>query len=121
MNRCSWCNLKNSRYIEYHDKEWGVPNFLDKYLLEMLILEMFQAGLSFECILNKRENFYNAYDEYDLDKICSYGDEKYKELNRKLTENEWKQIEDYIDFLGFENGFVQELGEHEEEYVPKWW
>lgn len=48
-------------------------------------------------------------------------DEKYKELNRKLTENEWKQIEDYIDFLGFENGFVQELGEHEEEYVPKWW
>ena len=48
-------------------------------------------------------------------------DEKYKELNRKLTENEWKQIEYYIDFLGFENGFVQELGEHEEEYVPKWW
>ena len=48
-------------------------------------------------------------------------DAKYKELNRKLTENEWKQIEDYIDFLGFENGFVQELGEHEEEYVPKWW
>lgn len=48
-------------------------------------------------------------------------DEKYKELNRKLTENEWKQIEDYIDFLRFENGFVQELGEHEEEYVPKWW
>lgn len=48
-------------------------------------------------------------------------DEKYKELNRKLNENEWKQIEDYIDFLGFENGFVQELGEHEEEYVPKWW
>ncbi len=48
-------------------------------------------------------------------------DENYKELNRKLTENEWKQIEDYIDFLGFENGFVQELGEHEEEYVPKWW
>ena len=48
-------------------------------------------------------------------------DENYKELNRKLNENEWKQIEDYIDFLGFENGFVQELGEHEEEYVPKWW
>lgn len=48
-------------------------------------------------------------------------DEKYKELNRKLNENEWKQIEDYIGFLGFENGFVQELGEHEEEYVPKWW
>ena len=48
-------------------------------------------------------------------------DENYKELNRKLTKNEWKQIENYIDFLGFENGFVQELGEHEEEYVPKWW
>ena len=92
MNRCRWCNLKNQRYIEYHDKEWGVSNFLDKYLLEMLILEMFQAGLSFECILNKRENFYNAYDEYDLDKICSYGDEKYKELleNKGIIRNRLK-------------------------------
>ena len=55
MTRCKWCNLKNQKYIEYHDKEWCVPNFDDKYLYEMLILESFQAGLSWECILNKRE------------------------------------------------------------------
>ncbi len=47
MNRCKWCNLKNKKYIEYHDLEWGVPNFDDKYLFEMLILESFKAGLSF--------------------------------------------------------------------------
>ena len=47
--------------------------------------------------------------------------EEYKEISRKLTPKEWKKIENYIDELGFENGFIQELGEHEEEYVPKWW
>ena len=55
--RCHWCNLKNKLYVEYHDKEWCVPNFDDKYLYEMLILESFQAGLSWECVLNKREGF----------------------------------------------------------------
>ena len=48
-------------------------------------------------------------------------DEKYKEINRKLTKEEWKEIERYIDNLEFKNGYIQELGEHEEEYVPKWW
>ena len=47
--------------------------------------------------------------------------EEYKEINRKLTKEEWKQIEDYIEKLDFKNGYIQELGEHEEEYVPKWW
>ena len=51
--RCKWCNLKNELYVKYHDEEWGVPNFDDKYLFEMLILESFQAGLSWECVLNK--------------------------------------------------------------------
>lgn len=60
MIRCKWCNLKNEKYIEYHDKEWCKPNFEDKYLFEMLILESFQAGLSWECVLNKRENFRKA-------------------------------------------------------------
>ena len=55
MNRCKWCNLKNPKYIKYHDEEWGVPNFDDRYLYEMLVLESFHAGLSWECILNKRE------------------------------------------------------------------
>ena len=53
MIRCKWCNLNNPKYIEYHDNEWCKPNFDDKYLFEMLILESFQAGLSWECILNK--------------------------------------------------------------------
>ena len=57
MVRCKWCNLKNEKYIEYHDKEWGVPVYEDRHLYEMLILESFQAGLSWECILSKREAF----------------------------------------------------------------
>ena len=66
--RCKWCNLKNPQYIEYHDNEWGKTNFEDKYLYEMLILESFQAGLSWECVLNKREAFRKAYDGFDIDK-----------------------------------------------------
>lgn len=57
MKRCSWCNLKNEKYVLYHDNEWGKLNKNDNYLFEMLILESFQAGLSWECILNKRESF----------------------------------------------------------------
>ena len=57
MKRCKWCNLNNINYVKYHDEEWGIPNFDDKYLFEMLILESFQAGLSWECVLNKRKYF----------------------------------------------------------------
>ena len=46
MKRCKWCNIKNKLYVDYHDKEWGIQNFTDKYLFEMLVLESFQAGLS---------------------------------------------------------------------------
>ena len=52
MRRCKWCNLKNEKYIEYHDKEWGILNLEERYLFEMLILESFQAGLSWECVIN---------------------------------------------------------------------
>ena len=78
--RCKWCNLKNPLYVEYHDTEWCVPNFDDKYLYKMLILESFQAGLSWDCVLNKRESFREAYDDFDLDKVISYDDNKVKEL-----------------------------------------
>ncbi len=78
--RCKWCNLKNPLYIEYHDHEWCVSNFDDRYLYEMLILESFQAGLSWECVLNKRENFRNAYDDFDIDKVCVYDEKKIEEL-----------------------------------------
>ena len=60
--RCAWCNPKNPLYIAYHDSEWCVPNFGDQYLYEMLLLESFQAGLSWECVLGKRESFRKAYD-----------------------------------------------------------
>lgn len=80
MKRCSWCNLKNPLYIKYHDEEWGVLNLDEKYLFEMLILESFQAGLSWECVLNKREAFRSAYDNFDIEKIIMYDDKKIEEL-----------------------------------------
>ena len=92
MIRCSWVNLKNSKYIKYHDTEWCKPNFDDKYLYEMLVLESFQAGLSWECILNKRENFRKAFDNFDIDKICYYSDIKVKKLleNKEIIRNKLK-------------------------------
>ena len=92
MNRCKWCNLNNQLYIDYHDKEWGVLNLDDSYLLEMLVLESFQAGLSWECVLNKREYFREAYDNFDIDRICDYDENKIKELegNRNIIRNRLK-------------------------------
>lgn len=78
--RCSWCNENNPKYVEYHDKEWGVPRFDDRYLFEMLVLESFQAGLSWECILNKRDNFRAAYDGFDVEKVSLYDENKQQEL-----------------------------------------
>lgn len=80
INRCKWCNLKNPLYVEYHDNEWCTPNFDENYLYEMLILESFQAGLSWECVLNKRENFRKAYDHFDLEKVIAYDETKVNEL-----------------------------------------
>lgn len=78
--RCPWANAKNETYIRYHDEEWGVPVHNDHKLLEMLILESFQAGLSWECVLNKREAFRRAFDGFDLEKICAYDDANLAEL-----------------------------------------
>ena len=90
--RCKWCNLQNPLYIKYHDEEWCRPNFDEKYLFEMLILESFQAGLSWECVLNKREDFKKAYDDFDIDKICDYDASKVQELmlNEKIIRNKLK-------------------------------
>lgn len=92
MIRCKWCNLGNKKHVEYHDNEWCKPNFDDKYLLEMLILESFQAGLSWECILNKREDFRKSFDNFDVDKICRYDEKKVQELlnNEKIIRNKLK-------------------------------
>lgn len=92
MTRCKWCNLDNPLYVEYHDKEWGIPNFNDNYLFEMLILESFQAGLSWKCVLNKREAFRNAYDNFIIDKIIKYDENKVNDLllNEKIIRNKLK-------------------------------
>ena len=78
--RCRWANPKNERYLRYHDEEWGVPVHNDGKLFEMLVLECFQAGLSWECVLNKREAFHEAFDGFDLEKICDYDADKLEEL-----------------------------------------
>lgn len=92
LNRCKWCNLKNPLYIKYHDEEWGRLNYNEHYLFEMLILESFQAGLSWECVLNKRASFKKAYDNFNLEKICEYDDKKISELlnNQNIIRNQLK-------------------------------
>lgn len=92
MNRCSWVNLNNKIYIDYHDKEWGVPVYNDKKLFEILLLESFQAGLSWECILNKRIYFKEAFDNYNYNMIANYSDDKINELlnNNKIIRNKNK-------------------------------
>lgn len=92
MKRCKWCNLKNTAYIKYHDEEWGTPNFNEQYLFEMLILESFQAGLSWECVLNKREAFHKAFDNFNAEKIAVYDDIKIAELqnNKDIIRNKLK-------------------------------
>ena len=77
--RCSWVT-DSQLYKNYHDKEWGIPVFDDKTLFEFLILETFQAGLSWITILNKRENFRKALDNFDYNKIATYKESKYESL-----------------------------------------
>lgn len=92
MNRCKWCNVNSPLYVEYHDNEWGVLNLDEKYLFEMLILESFQAGLSWECVLNKRKYFKEAYDNFDIEKIINYDDVKIEKLmnNKNIIRNKLK-------------------------------
>jgi len=77
--RCSWCG-DDPLYVAYHDNEWGVPVKDDKTLFEFLLLETFQAGLSWITILRKRENFRNAFDDFDYQKIANYSEEKIASL-----------------------------------------
>lgn len=90
--RCKWVNEKNDKYIKYHDNEWCKPSYDDNYLFEMLVLESFQAGLSWECILNKRRSFKDAFDNFDYKKISKYDEEKINELkqNENIVRNTLK-------------------------------
>ena len=90
--RCKWANPNNELNCGYHDKEWGIPTHDDKELFEMLILEGAQAGLSWETILKKRENYRKAFDNFDSKKIAKYGEIKKEELlqNEGIVRNRLK-------------------------------
>ena len=79
VNRCKWC-LSSPLYIKYHDTEWGVPVYDDAKIFEFLLLETFQAGLSWITILTKRENFRKAFNNFDYKKIANYSDKKLEKL-----------------------------------------
>lgn len=89
--RCGWCK-GNELYEQYHDLEWGVPVYDDRQLFEFLILETFQAGLSWITVLKKRENFREAFDFFDYEKIALYNDDKFEELmqNAGIIRNKLK-------------------------------
>ena len=89
--RCSWCG-EDPLYTKYHDQEWGSPVYDDAKLFEFLILETFQAGLSWITILRKRENFREAFDNFNYQKIAKYNDVKFAELlqNAGIIRNKLK-------------------------------
>jgi len=90
-HKCGWC-VGDALYEAYHDKEWGVPVYDDDQLFEFLILETFQAGLSWITVLRKRENFRKAFDFFDYKKIAKYNDDKKAELlqNAGIIRNKLK-------------------------------
>lgn len=92
--RCKWVNEENELYVKYHDEEWGIPSYDDRYLFEMLLLESFQAGLSWECVLNKREYFRESFDNFDYKKISKYDEFKINELinNKNIIRNRLKIV-----------------------------
>jgi DNA-3-methyladenine glycosylase I len=116
-DRCGWVDLKDPIYVDYHDKEWGIPVYDDRLLFEFLILEGAQAGLSWQTVLKKRENYRKSFDNFNALKISRYDKKKFDSLmanpgiirNRlKITstignakaflevKKEWGSFSDYI-------------------------
>lgn len=109
LTRCGWCE-GDALYEAYHDNEWGVPVRDDATLFEFLILETFQAGLSWITILRKRENFKDAFDDFDYKKIAEYTEDKIQELllNAGIIRNKLKvraAITNAQAFLKIQNEF----------------
>ena len=92
MKRCHWVDENSPIYIKYHDEEWGIPKYDDKELFELLVLESFQAGLSWITVLKKREDFRIAFDNFDVKKVASYDENKVNELlnNEKIIRSRGK-------------------------------
>ncbi len=110
--RCNW-SMSDDLYIKYHDEEWGVPVHDDRELFERLMLEGFQAGLSWRTILGKRENFYRAFDGWDPDTIAAYGPDDIARLmddagivrNRLKVEGAVKNARAYLNILDSPGAF----------------
>lgn len=92
VKRCKWVSGKSSVYLDYHDNEWGKPVYDDHELYEMFLLETFQAGLSWITILNKRAAFKEAFDNFNVELIARYDDQKIAQLmqNDKIVRNQRK-------------------------------
>jgi DNA-3-methyladenine glycosylase I len=90
--RCAWATTADELYVRYHDEEWGVPVHDDRLLFEFLILEGAQAGLSWRTVLNKRQNYRAAFDNFDAEKIARYSDAKIAKLlnNQGIIRNKLK-------------------------------
>ncbi len=90
--RCGWVPLNKPTYVRYHDEEWGVPVHDDLKMFEFLVLESFQAGLSWEIVLNKRENFRNAFAQFDFIKVSIFGEDKVQTLlqDKGIVRNQLK-------------------------------
>ncbi len=76
VKRCPWVDLSKPEYVEYHDREWGVPVHDDRHIFEFLVLEAFQAGLSWYTVLKRREGFRAAFDRFDPEKVARYDEAK---------------------------------------------
>lgn len=109
IKRCGWVT-KEPLYIEYHDSEWGVPVYDDRKLFEMLCLEGAQAGLSWWTILQKRENYQKAFDNFEAEKIVRYTDEKIQSLieDKGIVRNKLKiqsVVTNAVAFLRIQGGY----------------
>ncbi len=92
MKRCFWVDEKSEIYKKYHDEEWGKPKYDDRDLFELLILEGFQAGLSWLTVLKKREAFKIAYEKFDVKKVAEFDENKIAEMlaNKDIIRSEQK-------------------------------
>ena len=116
LERCQWC-LGDELYVSYHDNEWGVPIYDDDKLFEFLILEGAQAGLSWIPVLRKRENYREAMDNFDAEKIAGYGVRKKRQLlrncgiirNRLKIDSAIGNAKAFLEFRNKETGFAEFL------------
>lgn len=109
--RCKWVEGQDKVYLDYHDNEWGTPVYDDDKLFEMLLLECFQAGLSWITILKKREYFREAYDDFNINKIVEYDEDKIESLmeNKNIIRHK-KKIEASINNAIIFKSIQEEFG-----------